>query len=171
MNHADLPVVSETLNPGSTNENVLFAPFDPRLTNDLARALDCGIVRLDIYPVNQSSTVEIFLEQSSIVDNVGALDYPDWFDARCDLESLSMYNTYSYRLVEVGGVPDTQFCTQPVSPSNGPCIFNTVLYISSMLVTTQTSARGTSWIKMILDEGSIVGGITFVTWFLGIYII
>ena len=157
------------------NHLLWFAVFDPRLTNDLAHAIDCGIVLVDLYPVDQSTAVGLYLEQTTIIDTVGALTLPTVKSSltngteSCDAASFSNYNTYSYRMLELGGPPDIQNCTE--SKSSGSCPFGIGMQMSSALVTERTSKRGTNLLKMLLDQGSILAGIAFVTWFLGIYVI
>lgn len=45
------------------------------------------------------------------------------------------------------------------------------IHFSTNMVTRQTSSHGTDWKKIIVDEGSIVGGVMFFTWFLGLYVL
>lgn len=142
--------------------------FDPRLTQDFIKAVDCGIIALNAYPITKSSTAQLVLEQQTIADDVGAIDLPK---TSCNAKSFSKYNTYTYQLNEIGGAVDVIACTHTSSNFKGPCFFDTYMTMSSMLVTTQTSTRATDWKKILLDEGSIVGGITFLTWFLSIYVI
>ncbi|XXG97836.1 structural constituent of ribosome [Hypoxylon texense] len=51
-----------------------------------------------------------------------------------------------------------------------PCQFSLPFTFSSPLVTVETSKRGTDALKIFTDEGSILGAILFITWFLGIFI-
>ncbi|KAK4574242.1 hypothetical protein LTR86_002003 [Recurvomyces mirabilis] len=50
------------------------------------------------------------------------------------------------------------------------CWLNLYVSLQSTLATTQSSSRGTSTLKILIDEGSIVGGIMFFTWFLTIFL-
>ena len=51
------------------------------------------------------------------------------------------------------------------------CPSTVFLRYSTNMVTYRTSARGTTWKKIITDESSIAGGVLYFTWFLGLYII
>jgi len=61
-------------------------------------------------------------------------------------------------------------CT-PHGPDHQPCLFTVSLSMASSLVTKQRSSHGTDMGQIILDEGSILGGVLFFTWFFGIFVI
>lgn len=76
------------------------------------------------------------------------------------------------------GVADTAFLDLPLADSRcdvggddyqgNNCTF-TLYTVQSPVVTTQKSAHGTDALKILTDEGGILGGILFVTWFFGIF--
>jgi hypothetical protein len=148
-----------------------FTIFDPRLTDDFAEALECGVIGLNPFQVDRSPIILLDLQQSTVEDKVGAIDLPKTPTSNCDAKSFSEYNTYSFRMNTIGAPLNISTCTKSSPDYKSPCYFTTRMTMSSMLVTSQTSTRGTNWQKILFDEGSIVGGIMFVTWFLGIYII
>jgi len=52
-----------------------------------------------------------------------------------------------------------------------PCWLLMTVRMRSPLFTTQTSSHGTTALKILIDEGGILGAIFFFTWFAGIYVI
>jgi hypothetical protein len=121
-------------------------------------------------PVLGDHTMQI--EQSTINDYVGSLDEssistrPD-----CSRKDYRHYSRWTSKFTTSRTVPSNECHTRPSSQIGNPCIGHFFLSISSLLLTTQTSSHSIEWKQMLLDEGSIVGGITFLTWFLGIFII
>jgi hypothetical protein len=111
------------------------------------------------------------MEKNTVADRAGDLQPDTPVGSGCNLKSFIEYDVYNSE-VKRGGVPaDMSECTTTSSNFTGPCSFKIGLSMSTMLVTSLSSARGTTWQKIMFDEGSIVGGITFVTWFLSIFII
>lgn len=116
----------------------------------------------------------VSLTQYTVNDPVGAL-VPNTNNASCPYDP-SGYPSLSYWTAEVTTAyteTDISNCNSttayPVETFN--CSATVVFEFLSPLTTTQTSSQGTTWKQMLLDEGSIVGGIQFFTWFLSIYVI
>ncbi|KAK5019075.1 hypothetical protein LTR60_000321, partial [Cryomyces antarcticus] len=156
--------------PGDPGQ-LYFTVFDPRLEDRFVEALDCGILTLDGYPTQ--SSVVLNLEKYNIDDDVLAVNWTENGD--CNKEYFSHYSAFRYEMTQLdwdSSLRNVSACTanwtEFVIQS---CLLETSMGLSTQTVVTQTSERGTDWKQMLLDEGSIVGGITFVTWFLGIYII
>nr|OQO22447.1 hypothetical protein B0A51_06245 [Rachicladosporium sp. CCFEE 5018] len=83
-------------------------------------------------------------------------------------------NSYSYYT----GTADSAYLGVPLENSHcdvggnnytgANCSFS--MFISqSNVITTQKSSHGTNALKILTDEGGILGGILFVTWFFGIF--
>lgn len=51
------------------------------------------------------------------------------------------------------------------------CVLGVTVQMRSPLFTTQTSSHGTTALKILIDEGSILGAIFFLTWFAGIFVV
>jgi hypothetical protein len=52
-----------------------------------------------------------------------------------------------------------------------PCSLVLSVQIRSEILTTQTSSHGTTALDILIDEGGILGGILFFTWFFGIFVV
>jgi hypothetical protein len=116
------------------------------------------------------------VKQNVILDKVDAIDRSKSSTGKCNVKSFSEYSTYTVHVTAIGP-PLNQTkdgtCERGSSKSkfDRPCEFMVSIMFSSMLVTTHTSARGTTWQKILSDEGSIFRGIMALTWFLDIFII
>ncbi|KAK6422934.1 hypothetical protein LTR95_016614 [Oleoguttula sp. CCFEE 5521] len=102
-------------------------------------------------------------------DDVRALGFRDYNDS-CPPQ-LSSYSYYT-------GTADSAYLGVPLENSHcdvggnnytgANCSFS--MFISqSNVITTQKSSHGTNALKILTDEGGILGGILFVTWFFGIF--
>lgn len=101
-------------------------------------------------------TNNLILSQTTIIDSVGAIELSS-HSPNCATKRYSQYNTYTADVSSIG----------LTNPNGNGVLFDTgtCVTFSSFLVTTQTSKRGSDWKQMLLDEGSITGGVTFFTWF------
>ncbi|TKA72738.1 hypothetical protein B0A49_00233 [Cryomyces minteri] len=171
-------IVTKSTEGGLNNEHgdpgqLYVAVFDddPRLEDHFVEALDCGILTLDGYPA-QSSVVPN-PEKYNIEDDVLAANWTGNGD--CKAEYLSHYSALRYETTQSDWESSSRNVGACTANSAGsvikPCTLETTMGLSSQAVVTQTSKRGTDWKQMLLGEGSIVGGSTFVAWFLGIYIV
>lgn len=132
------------------------------------KALDCGVIVGNLF--NPVGRTQLSLEQINVNDKVKDIDYSD----NCSDPAFRNYITYRFTLSNyatdllgsgcgiVGNVPPDD----PTDPR--PCIGDIDIRYSTMLVTNQTSAYRKNWIDMLTDEGGIIGGIMFITWFMGI---
>jgi hypothetical protein len=85
----------------------------------------------------------------------------------------------SYTYYEAEMYPLTWDSTPPANGScdaanltghfDGTCYLNMNIETDSKLVTVQASGRGTDTLQILIDEGSILGGTLFFTWFFGIF--
>ncbi|OQN97496.1 hypothetical protein B0A48_16649 [Cryoendolithus antarcticus] len=102
-------------------------------------------------------------------DDVRALGFRDYNDS-CPPQ-LRSYSYYT-------GTADSAYLGVPLENSHcdvggnnytgANCSFS--MFISqSNVITTQKSSHGTNALKILTDEGGILGGILFVTWFFGIF--
>ncbi|KAK0275426.1 hypothetical protein LTR35_011128 [Friedmanniomyces endolithicus] len=110
----------------------------------------------------------IFLRQTTIADDVGAIIE---VSRDCSADIYTHYNQYEtsvQTLPMITGQEDQ--CDLGLPNYTGPCPAVLTMSYSSLLVTTLRSSHGTDWLKMLLEEGSIVGGIMFVTWFFNIFV-
>ena len=174
------PVLKATDNTDIPTPAVGFLLSDHKfLANQdiFKRALDCGVIVRNLFnPVGRS---QLSLEKIIINDEVHAIDYPEGCN---NISDFRQYSSYRFAFVPYAGDaranncgvkgtappanPKEPYVTDPTNP--GPCIGDIDIRYSTMLVTTQTSTYSKSWVEMLTEEGGIVGGIMFVTWFLGI---
>ncbi|KAK4547083.1 hypothetical protein LTR36_001304 [Oleoguttula mirabilis] len=128
-------------------------------------------------PITDGALVSVTADTFVLSDPVGALarSQGPLATALCsqDVLRLTNYTYYSAR-VETDTVGDNlvnSSCDLSSAAYTRPCAFNPVFFLSSSLVTTQTSSRGTNTLKVLIEESGIVGGILFFTWFLGIFVV
>ncbi|TKA33980.1 hypothetical protein B0A54_14857 [Friedmanniomyces endolithicus] len=111
---------------------------------------------------------DIYLRQTTIADDVRAIVQTN---GNCSADIYTHYNQYDVSVetlpMVTGGGPQ---CDLGLPGYTGPCPASLMVSYSSLLVTTLRSNHGTDWLKMLLEEGSIVGGIMFVTWFFNIFV-
>ena len=147
----------------SQEPNLGIAVFDTVLMNELERALDCGIIPWNDFPARGRSALS--LEQNIIDDKARALN---------NCISTSSYATYRSTITPLGREAPMGKCDVSTKGANKAqferCVGDVDIYFTSKLVTTQTSKHKKNWQELLTDEGSIVGGITFTTWFLDKFI-
>ncbi|KAK0247816.1 hypothetical protein LTS09_017062 [Friedmanniomyces endolithicus] len=138
----------------SHQDTVLMQDCDPSVPLELSVAV---------------SQHAIYLRQTTIADDVGAIA-EDSQDCSADIYThYNQYETSVQTLPMVTGQGDQ--CDLGLPNYTGPCLAFVTMSYSSFLVTTLKSSHGTDWKQMLLDEGSIVGGTMFVTWFFNIFIV
>lgn len=98
-------------------------------------------------------------------DPVGALSGMGSRYCSPEVRQRKAYTYYDSDVMSIG-TESPEDCSDPLV-----CGFALSLSFSSSLVTTQKSSRGTNALKILTDEGSLVGGILFLTWFLGIFVL
>ncbi|KAK5113611.1 hypothetical protein LTR85_010840 [Meristemomyces frigidus] len=128
-------------------------------------------------PITDTAMVSVTADTFVLSDLVGALDESrgSLASALCspDVLKLTNYTYYSARLetVAAGSSLVDSSCDVSAATYEQPCTFNLVFFLSSSLVTTQTSSRGADTLQILIEEGGIVGGILFFTGFLGIFVV
>jgi hypothetical protein len=116
--------------------------------------------------------VQFYAETFQIDDKIGALEGSTKGDNSSNSEDghLQQYTYYTGREINWPGYALT--CDTSYEENyQGPCFFALVLALQSSLVTTQTSSRGTDTLQILIDEGSILGGVLFFTWFFSIFVV
>jgi hypothetical protein len=84
------------------------------------------------------------------------------------------YTYYTARYDEIsstGTLAESSCDVANATTYTGPCVIALQLYLSTVLVQTQTSAHGIDTLQILIDEGSIVGGVLFFTWFFSIFVV
>ncbi|KAK0321871.1 hypothetical protein LTR57_019171 [Friedmanniomyces endolithicus] len=142
-----------------------FIVYDSHQDTNLIQQCD------PIVPLWLSAAVsqhDIYLRQTTIADDVRAIVQTN---GNCSADIYTHYNQYDVSVetlpMVTGGGPQ---CDLGLPGYTGPCPASLMVSYSSLLVTTLRSNHGTDWLKMLLEEGSIVGGIMFVTWFFNIFV-
>ncbi|KAK5674948.1 hypothetical protein LTS10_012360 [Elasticomyces elasticus] len=92
-------------------------------------------------------------------------------DDKCNTTTYSNYIRYDTSVLTLPVMTGKGYqCDLGRPDYNGPCPAKLSMSFSSLLVTTLKSSNGIDTEQMLLDEGSIVGGIMFVTWFFNIFV-
>lgn len=144
-----------------------FMVFDAGVSAAIVLAGNCTTFN----PIFLSAVVsanDISIQQTTISDGVEAF-VPAEVVAECQFDSNLVYNQYS---LSVSTLPSygPALCDLGNRDYTGPCKGTLTMSFSSWMITTQRSMRASDWKQMLLDEGAIVGGVMFVTWFLGIFV-
>jgi hypothetical protein len=75
---------------------------------------------------------------------------------------LSMYNYYDGTETDFAGIENC-------GVHSADCKLMLTVWLTSTMVNTQQSKRGTDPLSIFIDEGGIIGGLQFLTWFLEIF--
>lgn len=108
-----------------------------------------------------------------------AIDFELGYPSNCSDPEFRNYITYRYTLITYGppqAIPDTKITGCGVNGTappdnqleNLPCLGAIDVRMQTMLVSTETSQYSKSRVSILTDEGGIVGGIMFITWFFSI---
>lgn len=92
----------------------------------------------------------------------------------CNRFPFRQYAGYNLALSPLGNEPiwnrHTETCDVASSSYDGtPCWSHISIVYSTLMNTTYTSTRGTTFRKILTEEGGIVGYVTFFTWFFDIF--
>ena len=89
----------------------------------------------------------------------------------CNVKPFMHYRSYEVIVTPLGteGAPGPNDCDQSSPRFNGSCNSDMGVAFTSLLNTVYTSGHGTNWIDILTAEGGIVGFVTFLTWFFGIF--
>jgi hypothetical protein len=154
----------------TTDPQLSILVFDTALLiqpSDLELALNCSIIPINLFPARQRTRLSI--EQLIVDDAIGAIEYPH---TACD--KFRRYNSYAVSVLPYGSAAGTlpDQCDVSVTENTSEyCINDVSIVFTTMRTTTLTSGRPKSWKEMLTDEGGIVGGIQFATWFFTIFTI
>ena len=144
--------------------------------------LDCGNPPMYFQiqpPIRVASGSLVSIDgQTELSDEIGALHNSKWRESAaspCSAYSFALrnYTYYDARTPSAGIKQQLQNSTCDVASPNyfTPCQFQLKVVMNSMLVTKQTSEHGTNTLRILIDEGSILGAVMFFTWFLSIFVI
>lgn len=128
---------------------------------------------------NQDTQIEAVVTPHSIEDPVHALSRgnysgkSDSCSARpSERDAYFYYDVSVTDFAAVNGQPSVR-CPESNHTGAGAVNCTVTLWVNfaSSLVTTQKSERATNTLRILTDEGSIAGGVLFLTWFLGIFVL
>ncbi|KAI1764876.1 hypothetical protein GGR53DRAFT_465976 [Hypoxylon sp. FL1150] len=125
---------------------------------------------ISIPAVNAGSGWPVYVDVLQIDDKAGdlATDGPG-FECSPTLENYKYYTGRAPPLTWDTSMGNE--CDVGRNASATPCPLILSFQLSSPLVSVQTSRRGSHTLKILIDEGSILGAILFITWFFGIFVI
>lgn len=80
------------------------------------------------------------------------------------------YNIYETDIIPLGepSAPGPNICDLS-RDYNGSCNADLTVSFPSTLTRVYTSEHGKDWITILTEEGGVVGFVTFLTWFFGIF--
>lgn len=83
----------------------------------------------------------------------------------------SKYTNYKYYTADPYSTGGFNLTGCDVSLTNPPklCLLQIVIRYKTFIVTTMRGTRKLAMQQMLIDEGGIVGGVMFVTWFFSIF--
>lgn len=161
---------------GVVEPYLYYALIDPTLTDNLTDILhsvgsgDCSFLTGQYVPV--LGTNYLWIERMDFDDKRG--DLTNGRNAsKCSLSARQFpsYSTYRSTITHFD-LNDKSTCDYASSKyKDVACESNNFIRFSSNMINMQTSGRGSSWLKMLTDEGAIVGGVMFFTYFIGVYVI
>lgn len=144
------------------NPAIALAVFHQDLVDDFERAFECGVI--SPLTIQVSSRNSISLEQLVIDDREEVI----MRSANCS--KYTHNTTYRANPERPGGNFARNIECDVCEPEKyqTPCAGDVNVFFSSNLVATQRSRREKGWEKLLTDEDSIIGGLTFATWFLSL---
>jgi hypothetical protein len=159
--------------------------YDPEIPFSLDEfAWNCGSPPF-YYTVNTEITtttqVELAVQRTLFFDSAKVL--PDHISDPGELRICSNKDLNRRKYIYYNAQPN-MFTLGPSSLANSscdraganynndtPCSLVLSVQIRSEILTTQTSSHGTTALHILIDEGGILGGILFFTWFFGIFVV
>lgn len=164
----------------SWGERFNLALFDPAFPFNLTDySYDCGNPPhyKNVYlHLGQKLFIDVVVTPYSIKDPVHALSRGD---SSLTSEGCRKIDAYFYYDLSVADIGRSTFRSEigPCPDSNDTgagairCSFYMNFEFASSLVTAHNSQRATNTLRILTDEGSIIGGVLFLTWFLGIFVL
>jgi hypothetical protein len=122
-------------------------------------------------PLSTASLLKIDSTASHLVDNARQFDAQSLATKSCPYTEDYMYYTASTSVGNIGlPLPGSDCDVGSEGGKGSSCSLVSLMY-QSPVVTVQTSQHGTNATKILTDEGGLVGGILFATWFFGIFLV
>ena len=90
----------------------------------------------------------------------------------CDIEAFQRYQGYELSEAEWGVRPNTPYLCDIAHADQAdvaPCNGSFQIVFPTGANTVYHSAHGKTWITILTEEGGVVGFVTFLTWFFGIF--
>ncbi|KAK4545569.1 hypothetical protein LTR36_002919 [Oleoguttula mirabilis] len=175
--HVDLTLNFFLDNANTTDQLALLVSFfDPALTKIVSANGGPACNNPDkftTYGAHSYGGNQIYLKVQTVVDQFNALNNQSAAESpSCSNPGLRTYDYYPASGFYTGsGTPAHCVLSSDSVDQTANCQTQLSIFFDSFLVQKQTSERGTNWKRMLLDEGSIVGAICFVMWFLTIYVL
>ena len=148
---------------GGKSVPLAYQLIDPTFSQNVTEALEDKRYPFSTqYPWHSADFVLSSISLTTIDDTVNSLNVSD-------NKKYNIYNVDSSQ----PGFPVRQNSTCFHTTTSSPCTVSVQLAItpSTLLSSVMRSEHATNLKKILLDEGAIIGGITFFTFFFGIYTI
>lgn len=107
------------------------------------------------------------MQQNEIHDDYNELN----LKPGCRKGRVSHYSSYDIDIINLGHpLPlGNNKCDLAGNDWTGSCNGDLTVTFTSRLTRLYTSQHGKNWITILTEEGGVVGFVTFLTWFLGIF--
>lgn len=167
-NHA--AIIDGYNNTAAQNPYLYYALFDPKFAQSHAfeEAIECGFVTLAEMPALGSNVMNILAYNRD--DAVGAIKPPSGTPSQCTTPKYNNYDFYEASMTSTG-VSDSTSCDISSSNFQEACISQLILRYTSPVLMKLKSKRDNDWKEMLIDEGAIIGGVMFVLFFFGVFVI
>jgi len=159
---------SENLQDGFGGVIPLHYVFlEPIFSDNISAALTGGTGRYPVFtsfPWDSAFFIVTSIEQTTIDDTLHTLNLSNY-------QKYPEYNLYS--VISEPGFPVEQNTTCFTSNSSSPCTVTVQLQVSTnnLVGTTRQSGHPVDSSSTIIDEGGVVGGVSFFAFSLSIYLI
>jgi hypothetical protein len=162
--------------PNAAYPGIFMAAYNPSLpfsVGDFERGCGDPAYYYLIMPlITTSITISIRATAFLLNDNINSLASSR---QGCDANtSKYMYYQLQYDLNGLGDSLAGSTCDvgeAGAGDASTPCPFHMHLGLQTSAVTSQMSKHGTDFKTIFTDEGGILGGLLFMTWFLGIFVV
>ncbi|MCJ1310939.1 hypothetical protein MMC25_004607 [Agyrium rufum] len=171
FNSSAIEEVYVTTNPQAAV--LYFLLYDPRLQQDqVMSALDCGILSITDFEASGSKTLDVRASERQDTNGLIALTREPTPCGKLakDIYALDSppYVSYEFSMTSATSSDESICDVGPTGSASETCISQIIIHIVDFLVSSWKSAPGTSWDKILVDEGAITGAVSFIFWVGGV---
>lgn len=159
-------LTNSDIDQGQTGTVLTQTAFlDPRLADDFPRAYNCAINSFMFLTTDTFQQVN--LRPIVTIDEINAMER----GGGCDVPEFNRYTSYDLSVIDWGPQPEINMGNWDcdINTSDGVCTALTQIVFPTPVTTIYQSRHGKDWITILTEEGGVVGFVTFLTWFFGIF--